>query len=403
MGVSDGVLALKRAGERARRRRNGRSAGSHPAWIELSQSALTANVQALARRLASDTRLMAVVKANAYGHGLQPMAALLAACPRVQWLGVARFSEAQALRQQGVALPILVLGHSPPDVWPAAARLRIALVLHDEEQMPAAMRFARAAGAGPALRLHVKAETGMHRLGLAPRRVPAVLTRLQALERVQCEGLFTHFHSASRADSRATRQQWTLFQGLLAALERQGLRPPLCHCANTAAALQWPETHLDMVRVGGGLYGLNPDREALRLPPAFAAVLSWRTQVAQVRSLAKGAGLGYDRAFVAPRRTQVAVLPIGYGDGLRWASASRRQVLIRDRAVPLIGRICMDQAFADVTALGRAAVRAGDAVTVLGSQRGRSLDCATAAAQDDTIEYDVTTRIASRLPRIVTA
>ena len=352
MPVQQRLAALReqrhRVFERARRRRNGRSAGSHPAWIELSQSALTANVQALARRLASDTRLMAVVKANAYGHGLQPMAALLAACPRVQWLGVARFSEAQALRQQGVALPILVLGHSPPDVWPAAARLRIALALHDEEQMPAAMRFARAAGAGPALRLHVKAETGMHRLGLAPRRVPAVLTRLQALERVQCEGLFTHFHSASRADSRATRQQRTLFQGLLAALERQGLRPPLCHCANTAAVLQWPETHLDMVRVGGGLYGLNPDREALRLPPAFAAVLSWRTQVAQVRSLEKGAGLGYDRAFVAPRRTQVAVLPIGYGDGLRWASASRHAANSRRiansredaRPVPLIRVNC---------------------------------------------------------------
>ena len=392
---------MKRAGELESRPGHG-AAGGHPAWIELSRSALTANVQALERRLAPDTRLMAVVKANAYGHGLQPMAALLTARPRVQWLGVARFSEAQALRRQGVALPILVLGHARPDRWPEAARLRIALALHDEEQMPALMRFARAAGSEPVLRLHVKAETGMHRLGLEPRRVPAVLARLQDLARVQCEGLFTHFHSAPRADARATRQQWTRFQDLIAALERQGLRPPLCHCANTAAVLQWPETHLDMVRVGGGLYGLNPDR-ALRLPPAFTAVLSWRAQVAQVRSLAPGMGLGYDRAFVAPRRTQVAVLPIGYGDGLRWAAASRRQVLIRGQAVPLIGRICMDQAFADVTALGPVAVQAGEAVTVIGSQRGRNLDCAAAAAQDDTIEYDVTTRIASRVPRLVTA
>lgn len=379
-----------------------RAADFRPAWVEISRAALETNLEALQRLLRPHTRLMAVVKANAYGHGLHEIVPLIARNPHVQWLGTALFSEALDLREQGVVLPILVLGHTPSYSWAAAARHRIALTIHDDDQIAALEHFAGTAAPDTRLSVHIKVETGMHRLGIGHRSIPALLQRLVPLAPcVDVEGLFTHFHSAPAKDPLATQHQLQIFSHLLQDLEAGGLRPPLCHCANSAAALYLPETHLDMVRAGGALYGLNPDSQTCRLPAPFGAVLTWRAHVVQIRHLVAGMGLGYDHAFIAPRRTTVAVLPVGYGDGLQWANSGQRRILIGGHAVPVVGRVCMDQSFIDVTALGPDRIRVGDTATLIGAEDGHALWCDDAARQEGTIEYDVTCRISPRIPRVV--
>ncbi len=376
---------------------------SPPTWIELRQTALASNVRAVRGLLQPQTRLMAVLKANAYGHGLHEVAGLLQDRPEVQWLGVARLHEATALRQQGIVLPILVLGYTPQEDWPIAARQNISLAIHEEGQLRPLQDFAAArAGPGP-LKVHMKVDTGMHRLGLQPAEVPRTIRKLaDGFDRIECEGLFTQFHSAAAAVAAVDRRPLQIFQTLVRELQHQGLRPPLCHCANTAAILRWSEAHFDMVRLGGGLYGLNPDSTSCRLPAPFAPVLQWKARVAQVRHLHTGSGLGYSQIFKAARPSRIAVLPVGYGDGLLWPSAGCRTVLFKGGPARLVGRLCMDLSFADVTDLGPAAVKAGDEAILIGDTRDGSQRADTVAAQEGTIEYDVTTRLANRIPRRLT-
>jgi len=373
-----------------------------PTWIELRRNALTANIRAVRGWLQPETRLMAVLKANAYGHGLCEIANLLKDKPEVQWLGVARLNEAVALRDQGICLPILVLGYTPQENWTIAARQDISLAIHEEGQLQE-LQGVSAANLGPGkLKVHLKVDTGMHRLGLPPADVPEIvryLTRL--LDTVDLEGLFTHLHSADAAAHTLALQQVQTFQALVSALQRQGLRPPLCHCANTAAILRWPEAHFDMVRLGGGLYGLNPDSASCRLPPSFAPVLRWKARVAQVRHLEAGRGLGYSQTFRTGRPSLIAVLPVGYGDGLLWPNTRCREVLLGGGRSCLVGRICMDQSFADVTDLGCDAVKVGDVAVLIGDAPKSSQWADVVATQEGTIEYDVTTRLADRIPRLL--
>ncbi len=375
-----------------------------PTWIELRPAALTANLRAVREQLKPTTRLMAVVKANAYGHGLQEIARLLQNRPEVQWLGVARLNEAAALRAQGIDLPILVLGHTPLQGGTAvAARQDIALAIHAEGQLRE-LRDLSASSLGPhRLKVHLKVDTGMHRLGLQPRDMPEIIRSLtRSAHQTEVEGLFTHFHSADAADATLDRSQLQIFQEIVRELQHQGLRPPLCHCSNTAALLRWPEAHFDMVRLGGGLYGLNPNSASCRLPSSFRPVLQWKAQVAQVRHLKTGEGLGYGQTFKASRPSRIVVLPVGYGDGLPWSSTGFRQVLLGSAKIPLVGRICMDQSFADATDLGPDAIQAGDVAILIGDTRDSSQWADAVATQEGTIEYDVTTRLASRIPRLLT-
>lgn len=375
-----------------------------PAWVELQVPALHANIREIRRRIGASTQLMAVVKANAYGHGLWELAPVLAQNGDIQWFGVAIFSEALTLRRMGVTQPILVLGHTPDHSWQSAAEHRIALTIHDQSQLPLLKRFAAVSTAEARLHVHLKVDTGMHRLGILDRLVPDLLTELRDLAGVvHVEGLFTHFHSAHASRTISAEQQLKRFRRLMATLERSQLRPALCHCANSAATLRLPESHLDLVRVGGALYGLSPDSRNCPLPTALKHVLSWRTQVVQIRELDTGMGLGYDHTFITTRRATVAVLPVGYADGLQWNSSRNRRVLVHERAVPIIGGVCMDQAFVNVTELVENPVRVGDTVTLLGASptgTGR-LWSDEVARQEKTIEYDVTCRISPRIPRLL--
>jgi alanine racemase len=368
-------------------------------WIEVSRSALTHNLHLLRARLAPATQLMAVVKANAYGHGAAETARTLQRAGADRF-AVATLSEAIELRQAGIERPILVLGYTPP--WHAALALAHTITLTVFELETATALHTAARVVGQRLTVHVKVNTGMNRLGVRPDAAPALLTALAALDGLTVEGIFTHFATSDEADKTHAAAQFTRFAELLATLETSGLRPPIAHAANSAALLTMPHTHLDLVRSGIALYGLDPDMEQCVLPTGFRPALAWKAIVTQVSDLTPGEAVSYGREFIADRPLRTAILPIGYADGFPRRPRTWGSVLIHGQPAPILGRVCMDQTVVDVTAIEAATgpVRQGDEVVIIGRQGDAVISAETASARVGTNNYDIVSRILARVPRI---
>jgi alanine racemase len=357
---------------------------SHPTWVEIDLAAIRNNVRQM--RALAGTRVMAVVKANAYGHGAVE-AARAAAEAGAEWLGVARPSEGGALRAAGLRLPILVLGHTLLDQAAEAIGHNLTLTVFD---FTAAQAYAATACAlGRVARLHLKVDTGMGRLGVLPNDAPEFVRAVRSLDHVEVEGLFTHFAGADLADRNSARQQLAEFETVLSAIER----PPLIHAANSAAAITLPGARYDMVRTGIALYGLNPSEET-PCPPGFRPALTWKAVVAQVKTLPPGHGVSYGSEYVTAGTETIAVLPVGYADGYRRFPKNVNQVLIRGQHAKVRGRVCMDQIIVGVSHLPE--VRAGDEVILVGP--GMTAD--EVARRWGTINYDVTSGIMGRVPRL---
>ncbi len=367
-------------------------------WIEVSRSALRSNVAQL-RRLAPHSSLMAVVKANAYGHGAVPTALTLVSAG-VHSFAVATLGEALELRAGGIALPILVLGYTP--AWQADEALDgdVTLTIFD----PATAQELEAAAARRRRRLavHVKINTGMNRLGVQPAQAPALLIHLQGLPHLHVEGIFTHFATSDELDKRYSELQFARFSRLLEQLAAARLRPPLAHCANSAALLTLPQTHLDLVRSGIALYGLDPDKDECRLPPGFTPALCWKAIVTQVTTLPAGEPISYGREYTTSRDTRVAVIPVGYADGFPRKPHTWGSVLIRGQAAPIVGRVCMDQTVVDVTQIEAASgpLAQGEEVVLIGRQGEATLSAEEVSARVGTNNYDIVSRILARVPRL---
>ncbi|MCP4284060.1 MAG: alanine racemase, partial [Gammaproteobacteria bacterium] len=256
-------------------------------WLEIDLGAIRNNVQQL--RTIAQTRVMAVVKANGYGHGAQAVAQA-AEEAGAAWCGVARLDEALALRRAGISCRILVLGYTPPGRVPEALAHNITLTVYDPQT--ARTYAARAAAHGQNVRLHIKVETGMGRLGIPPEETVEFLRTFASHTGVEIEGIFTHFARADEPDADTTRQQLAIFQNALTALDAAGLRPALVHAANSAATLRFPAARFDMVRVGIALYGLPPAEEC-PLPAELQAALTWKARLTSVKQLAPGHGVSY--------------------------------------------------------------------------------------------------------------
>lgn len=370
-----------------------------PTWLEIDCNALAANVWQIRRRIGFRRQLLAVVKANAYGHGAPDVAAtfLRAGADR---LAVATLSEAIDLRDAGITAPILVLGYTPPWLAAEAISYRVTTTVFDDEAARALVAAATAAQT-PAI-VHVKVNTGMNRLGLRPEAVLPFITQLVTERMVQVEGIFTHFATADLADKHFALQQYERFNTLLAQLAAAGLRPPLAHAANSAAILSMPTTYLEMVRCGIALYGLHPDANETRLPPEFCPALTWKAQIAHILDLEPGDSVSYGQEFVATQPMRVAVLPVGYGDGFPRRPYHWGDVLIHGQRAPILGRVCMDQTIVDVTAIRSpsGAVRQGDEAVLIGRQGGAELTAEEVAARLHTNNYDVVSRILGRVPRV---
>ncbi|MHB0875851.1 MAG: alanine racemase [Anaerolineae bacterium] len=364
-----------------------------PTWVEIDVEVLAENTRLICR--AVGVPVIAVLKADAYGHGAVRVARVVTANGAAS-LAVACLSEAKVLRQAGVRAPILVLGYTPP--WQAreAVRLEVATAVFGDEQADALSRAARALGS--LARVHVKVDTGMARLGLTPEETPSFLGMLSRLPGTQVDGVFTHFGSADDPDSGYTERQLDAFLRLLAVLEQQGLRPPIAHAANTAAALTLPAARLDAVRVGIGLYGLQPSA-TVALPQGCRAVLAFKTTVGQVKVVPAGTFVGYGKAHLTEGERRIATIPVGYADGFRRGPANWGEVLIRGRRCPIIGNVCMDQAMVDVSQ--EPDVAKGDEVVLIGRQGAAGISADEVAVRLGTVAYEVVSAILARVPRTV--
>jgi len=326
-------------------------------WVEIDLAAIRGNLEQLAA-LAGEAMVMAVVKANAYGHGAAAVAAAAEAAGAA-WLGVARADEALALRAAGIGAPILVLGYTPPEVAREAIGQNLTLAVFDVDT--AAAYAAAGQAVGKPARVHVKLDTGMGRLGVAAEDGPAFVRALHGLARLEVDGLFTHFAASDIANLDSTYAQVARFEAALGALGAAGLRPRWVHAANSAAIWRLPAAHYNLVRAGIALYGLDPAPEA-PCPAGFRPVLSWKARVAQVKTLPHGHGVSYGAEYVTPATETLAVVPAGYADGYRRIPKGVNEVLIGGRRAPVRGRVCMDQVIVSVSHLP--GVRVGDDVVI---------------------------------------
>jgi alanine racemase len=365
-----------------------------PTWLEVDLEAISQNVRQVAEMVGPGTEVLAVLKADAYGHGMVRVArtALNNGAGR---LGVASINEGVALRQADIKAPILVLGFTP--AWQARE-----LVLNDLTatvfNLEVAQALSRAARElDRPVGVHVKVDTGMGRLGLLPDDVVPLVQGMRQLPDLVVEGVFTHF---SVADSSLDYTRWQLrrFRQVLAALAEAGSEIPLAHAANSAAILTLPESHFTMVRLGIAMYGLDPSPQ-VRCPPGFRPALSFKTQVAQVKTLPPGSFVSYGNTYQTAGEQQIAVIPVGYADGFRRAPRHWGEVLVRGHRAPIVGRVCMDQTMIDVTSIPD--VRQGDEVVLIGQQGAESITAEEVAERLGTINYEVVSEILARVPRVV--
>lgn len=366
-----------------------------PTHAEIDLSAIAANV-ALACRLAGpETRVMAVVKADAYGHGAVPVARV-ALGAGATWLGVAIPEEAVPLREAGIACGILVLGPIAPDQADLVAAHDLDQCVSDQAQAEALDRAARARGR--VLALHLKVDTGMGRVGLRPREVRRVAEKIWALPSVRLAGLMTHFADAEADEPGFAREQLVRFAEAARELAAAGIPAPLRHAANSAALLFLPEARLDLVRPGIMLYGYHPRGPRGGPEPPLRPALRLRTAISQIQDVAQGESVSYGRTFVAPRDLRVATLPVGYADGCGRLLSNRGRVLIRGQRVPIVGRVCMDMTMVDVS--GFPDVRVGDEAVLIGRQGADEITADEVAELQGTISYEILCRIGPRVPRV---
>lgn len=341
--------------------------------------------------------LMAVVKANAYGHGVVAVAraALEAGADR---LAVATAQEALELRSIFPATPIQVLGLNTPQAMQALLAAGIIFSISTPEEASTLSQLAAERNCTACV--HVKVDTGMGRLGLAPREAFACAMLVHRLPHLTLEGLFTHFADADIVDSSYTLHQFEQFLDVRSALADANIRPSVCHCANSAATLAYPQTHLDMVRPGISIYGVNPCAMGQPSGPADKLVpaMGLYTHIGLVKNMHRGDSLSYGRTYVCHTDCRIAVLPIGYADGLLRSLSGKAAALVRGQRVPLVGRICMDMCLADISSVPEAAE--GDEVCLFGTQAEARILVDEQASLCHTIPYELLCAVSSRVPRV---
>lgn len=359
-------------------------------WIDVDLGAVRANVRAL-RGLAGAAEFAAVVKADGYGLGAAEIgrAALDAGAGR---LCVFALDEAQALREAGIDAPILVLGPLRPDDAPRVAGLGVACTLTRPELVEP---LARAAAGGPPIPVHVKVDTGMHRLGPPAATAEALVAAVRSEPALRVEGFYTHFPSADGPGEDGRLDTEGRFARFLPLADRAGA--PLRHAANSATLLRFPQMALDLVRIGAGLYGFGPGAAAEPAAALLRPVATWRATLVQTHDLAPGESVSYGGTWTASRPARVGVVAVGYADGFRHALSNRGAMLVRGRRVPVVGAVCMDMTLVDLSDVPGAAV--GDAATLIGRDGDAEISLQEFAALCGTIPYEVLTGLGPRPER----
>ncbi|HJC09564.1 MAG TPA: alanine racemase [Candidatus Blautia merdigallinarum] len=364
---------------------------------DIDLDAFAFNLESIKKNLKEDTKIIAVLKADGYGHGALPLAREAAKDPRVWGIAVATVEEAEELRLGGIQKPLLILGYTYEENYERIVRgdFRPAVF-----KLSMAKKLSQAAVKNnTVVKVHIKIDTGMSRIGYRDLEtaVPEIL-EISRLPGVKIEGLFTHFARADEEKTEPAYRQLEKFQEFQKALEARGLEIPLCHCSNSAGIIRMPEANLNAVRAGVILYGLYPSEEVEREPVPLKPLMELKSHIAYIKTVEAGVQISYGGTFTTQRETRVATIPVGYADGYARGLSNKGSVLIHGKRAPILGRVCMDQFMADVTDIPQA--RELDEVVLLGKSGDERITMEELGELSGRFNYEFACCISKRVPRI---
>jgi len=366
-------------------------------WAEIDLKAIAHNIRELRRITDPNSRLMAVVKANGYGHGSVEVARC-ALNNGAKILGVARIEEAIILRNEGIAAPILIFGYTPPPFYKEILQFDLTQTVYSLQTAEYLSAFA--VSNNKRIKVHIKIDTGMGRLGILPDSGPALrevesIVRLSGLEP---EGIFTHFSMADSVDKSFSRRQFEIFIEFINSLKKKSIEFGVKHAANSAGIIDMPETHLDMVRAGIAMYGLYPSEETMNDKAALLPAMSLKSIIIHLKNVPAGFKVSYGATYETKKPTTIATVPVGYADGYSRLLSSRGHMLVGGERAPIAGRVCMDLTMLDVGDI--AGVKLGDEVVVLGKQKDAEISADEIASLIGTINYEVVSSLTERVKRV---
>ena len=363
-------------------------------YAQIDLGAIRHNILEERRRVGKDVKIMAIIKADAYGHGDIPVAETLN--DLVDAYGVAIPEEALRLRKKGIGKILLILGHTGREWFEDIIKNHISQTVYTFEM--AKQLSETAVELGEKVKIHIKIDTGMSRIGFMPVKDNIeVIRAVSELPGIEIEGIFTHFARADESTSEAAREPFEKYMIFTRELEDRGIQIPIKHTANSASIIQFPESWLDMVRSGITTYGLYPSEEVTKETLDLKPALQWKSVVSYVKRIHPGTSVGYGGTFTAKRETTVATVPVGYADGVRRDLSGKGRVLIRGQYAPMIGRICMDQFMVDVTDIE--GVSEGDTVTLIGTDGANRISVEEVAGLSHSFNYEYVCGITDRVPR----
>jgi alanine racemase len=377
-------------------------------WAEIDLAAYAHNITELKRITRKGARLMAVVKANGYGHGAIEVAGE-ALQNGAAYLGVARINEAVQLRTAGLDAPILIFGYTPPDLAETLIKYDLTQTVYSFSAANTLSDYAL--HKGTKISVHIKADSGMGRLGLplmlgdggGPENLPLQnlvqeVGSISRLAGLTVEGIFTHFATADSADKSYAKIQFEVFTDFLNRLGREGLAPPIKHAANSGALIDLPESHLDMVRPGIATYGLYPSDEVNKSKADLKPVMTLKSKIIQLKKVPAGFNVSYGITHQTKKQTTIATVPVGYADGFNRLLSNRGHMFVHGQRVPIVGRVCMDLTMLDVGSLSDVALE--DEVVVFGQHHSESVTADEIASKLNTINYEIVSTITARVPRV---
>ncbi len=367
-------------------------------YAQIDLDAIRYNVMGMRKQMDPHTKIMAVIKTDGYGHGSVPVAKCMDEFEYIYGYGVASVEEAMILRNEGITKPILILGYTFPYSYEQLIREDISFTVFREDTLKQLNEAA--VKAGRKAKIHIKVDTGMSRIGIAPDESGLLLIR-KAMEipEIEVEGIFTHFATADEKDKTGAYDQFTVFQEFLQRIEKElHFQIPIRHCANSAGILEMPSTQMDMVRPGAILYGLWPSEEVSQEIVKLKPALSLHSHVIYVKDLHKGQSVSYGGTFTAEEEMRIATIPVGYGDGYPRMLSGKGYVLIRGQKAPILGRVCMDQFMVDVTKIE--GVTEGDHVTLIGADGVEQITAELLGELSGRFNYELVCDLGRRIPRV---